>query len=314
MELKNYQAAALDAFARWRDALNTARAESETATAALEGVGVAVPPEVRNYPMKAWGALAASGGVASTAGPYATRTDDAGRPIPHVCFKVPTGGGKTLRAAAALARLHRARGLTLWITPTRAIYEQTRATLRSREHPYRQMLERASGGRVRIFGKGQPVHPRGHGQLSVRDAADAACGEPAARAELPADVSRFGALPDLLPGQRRRAWRRGDVETAPGLGADGRGRAGEAQPVQRVQDAASGSGAGRGAQGLRSGAARGQRGVRALGEPPRPERGHRAVRHAQPGHQQPAGGHHGCGIEAGADDQAAGAGGDIDQR
>ena len=56
-------------------------------------------------------------------------------------------------AAAALERLNRQTGLTLWITPTRAIYEQTKSALRNREHPYRQMLERASGGRVKLLEK-----------------------------------------------------------------------------------------------------------------------------------------------------------------
>ena len=135
MELKDYQVAALEAFVRWRDALAEARAKSETAIAALEGVGADVPDDVRNYPKSAWQHLAQSGGVAETAGEYASRTDDAGRPIPHVCFKVPTGGGKTLLAAAALERLNRQTGLTLWITPTRAIYEQTKAALRNKEHP-----------------------------------------------------------------------------------------------------------------------------------------------------------------------------------
>ena len=153
MELKDYQVAALEAFVRWRDALAEARAKSETAIAALEGVGADVPDDVRNYPKSAWQHLAQSGGVAETAGAYASRTDDAGRPIPHVCFKVPTGGGKTLLAAAALERLNRQTGLTLWITPTRAIYEQTKAALRNREHLYRQMLERASGGRVKLLEK-----------------------------------------------------------------------------------------------------------------------------------------------------------------
>ena len=112
----------------------------------LEGVGFDVPDDVRNYPKSAWQQLAQSGGVAETAGSYVSRTDDAGRSIPHVCFKVPTGGGKTLLAAAALERLNRQAGLTLWITPTRAIYEQTKIALRNREHFYRHMLERASGG------------------------------------------------------------------------------------------------------------------------------------------------------------------------
>ena len=153
MELKEYQSATLDAFARWRDALATAQIKSDAAIAALQGVGMDIPDDVRNYPKTAWQTLAQSGGVTESASEYVSRTDDAGRPIPHVCFKVPTGGGKTLLAAAALERLNRQTGLTLWITPTRAIYQQTIDALRNREHPYRQMLERASGGRVKLLEK-----------------------------------------------------------------------------------------------------------------------------------------------------------------
>ena len=155
MELKEYQAATLQAFARWRDELESARLKSEEQIAALQGADI---PEdaresIRNYPKTAWDNLNRKGGVADNAGEYVSRTDDAGRPIPHICFKIPTGGGKTLLAAAALERLNRQTGLTLWVTPTRAIYEQTRAALRNREHPYRQMLERASAGRVKLLEK-----------------------------------------------------------------------------------------------------------------------------------------------------------------
>ena len=153
MELKDYQSAALEAFVRWRDALASARVQSDTVAAALEGTGMDIPAGVRDYPHAAWEQLAKNGEVAESAGAYVSRSDDAGRPIPHVCFKVPTGGGKTLLAAAALERLNRQRGLTLWITPTRAIYEQTRTALRNREHPYRQMLERAAEGRVKLLEK-----------------------------------------------------------------------------------------------------------------------------------------------------------------
>ena len=156
MELKDYQIAALNAFVRWRDTLDRAEAQSETVVDTLRSAEVDIPDDVRNYPKTAWQQLADSGGVADTAGAYVSRTDDAGRPIPHICFKVPTGGGKTLLAAATLGRLHRQTGLTLWITPTRAIYEQTKAALRSKEHPYRQMLERASGGRVKMLEKDDP--------------------------------------------------------------------------------------------------------------------------------------------------------------
>ena len=156
MELKEYQSRALEAFSRWLRALAEARQESATSVEALQNAGVDVPGDIHNYAGSAWRKLAASGGVAERSGHYAARTADAGFPIPHACFKVPTGGGKTLLAAAALERLNRPTGLTLWITPTRAIYQQTRTALRNREHPYRHLLERASGGRVKMLEKDDP--------------------------------------------------------------------------------------------------------------------------------------------------------------
>ena len=91
--------------------------------------------------------------VAATSGEYVDRTDDADRPIPHICFKVPTGGGKTLLAAAALERLPWQRGLVLWIVPSKAIYAQTKTALYDKQHPYRKMLNRASAGRVKMLEK-----------------------------------------------------------------------------------------------------------------------------------------------------------------
>ena len=117
MQLKQYQTTALDAFTRWLDALTEAQTESTAAVAALQGIGTAIHDDIRNYPKTAWQTLSRSGGVASPNVPYVTRTDEAGRPIPHVCFKVPTGGGKTLLAAAALERLNQHTGLVLWIVP-----------------------------------------------------------------------------------------------------------------------------------------------------------------------------------------------------
>ena len=153
MELKEYQANALDAFARWLEALEEARLESEEDVAYYTGRGRLVPEGVGDYPLTAWQRLAAAGEVAGSAGQYVSRTDGAGRPIPHICFKVPTGGGKTLLGAAALERLNRPTGLALWMVPSNAIYQQTKAALWNREHPYRQMLERASGRRVKALEK-----------------------------------------------------------------------------------------------------------------------------------------------------------------
>ena len=155
VELKDYQVSALDAFTAWLDALTTARAQTQAVVEAMQQAGpiVTIPDEIYNYPKTAWQQLRDAGGVPDTAGEYVGRTDGCGRPVPHICFKVPTGGGKTLLAAAALQRIRRQTGLTLWVTPTRAIYEQTKAALRSREHPYRQMLEMVSGGRVKLLEK-----------------------------------------------------------------------------------------------------------------------------------------------------------------
>ena len=159
MELKIYQQNALDAFTRWLEALEETQHTSKTAIAALRQAGVdSIPDELQNYPQKAWQNLKQSDGVPPTAGDYVPRTDDAKRPIPHICFKVPTGGGKTLLAAAALERLHRQRGLTLWIVPTKAIYAQTKTALWNKEHPYRKMLERASAGSVKMLEKDDPFN------------------------------------------------------------------------------------------------------------------------------------------------------------
>ncbi len=158
MELKEYQTSVLDRFGRWLDALEAARRKSEKLVAALgDDDASAMADAVRNYPKLAWEELARAGEVAAGAGKYVTRTDGAGRSIPHVCLKVPTGGGKTLLAASALERLNRQTGLALWITPTKAIYRQTKEALWDRRHPYRQMLERASGGRVKVLEKDQAL-------------------------------------------------------------------------------------------------------------------------------------------------------------
>ena len=153
MELKDYQIRALDAFTKWQNELAAARAQSQTAIAALEQAGVDVPADIRNYPKSAWQKLAEAGQVANSARPYVERNAAAGFPIPHLCFKVPTGGGKTLLGAAALERLNQTSGLVLWMVPSKAIYQQTREKLWDRQHPYRQMLERGSGGRVKMLEK-----------------------------------------------------------------------------------------------------------------------------------------------------------------
>ncbi|QCQ99568.1 hypothetical protein E7T10_13305 [Brevundimonas sp. SGAir0440] len=71
--------------------------------------------------------------------------------------------GKTYLACAALSRIFRRylaknTGFVLWIVPNEAIYAQTLKALKDRQHAYRQTLDRAAAGRVRIMEKGDPLN------------------------------------------------------------------------------------------------------------------------------------------------------------
>ena len=157
MELKDYQIKALEAFEDYFEALTRNDREGQAQAAKYQDAGLPMPEDTLDFPRKTWHELADVGKVADRR--YAARLDDRQRPIPHVCFKVPTGGGKTLLAAEALGRIQHPTGLVLWIVPTRAIYRQTKDALWNREHPYRQRLERASGGRVKMLEKDDRFQP-----------------------------------------------------------------------------------------------------------------------------------------------------------
>ena len=90
--------------------------------------------------------------------PYLPKKDGLDNNIPHICLKIPTGGGKTLIGVNAIESINfdyfeKNTGLILWIVPTEAIYRQTIKSFKDKTHPYRQVLERASGGRVKILEK-----------------------------------------------------------------------------------------------------------------------------------------------------------------
>ncbi|MBQ7477522.1 MAG: DEAD/DEAH box helicase family protein, partial [Selenomonadaceae bacterium] len=77
--------------------------------------------------------------------------------VPHICFKVPTGGGKTFMAAASIRPIFEAIPLkyraVVWLVPSETILSQTYGNLADAGHPYRQRLERDFHGRVEIYGK-----------------------------------------------------------------------------------------------------------------------------------------------------------------
>lgn len=78
--------------------------------------------------------------------------------VPHVCYKVPTGGGKTYLACASVKPIFDAlpparRQVVVWLVPSDSILTQTLAALKDSSHPYRQRLSADFGGRVEVYSK-----------------------------------------------------------------------------------------------------------------------------------------------------------------
>lgn len=146
LEFREYQRRAITAFDQWLKALDEAALSSRNGRD--EGLN-----ERCDVPGNAWKRLSDRGRVLAGAAAHVDRQDGAGRPIPHACFRLPTGGDSTLLGAAALDRLWMSPGLALWIVPSRTTYAETVKAFKTREHPYRELLERASGDRVKILEK-----------------------------------------------------------------------------------------------------------------------------------------------------------------
>jgi len=97
--------------------------------------------------------------------PYKSRFSGMDLPVPNICLKVPTGGGKTLLGAGAIEDINtgffeRNTGFVLWVVPSDSIYKQTFKALSNRESLYRQILDRASLGKVKILQKTDSFHPQ----------------------------------------------------------------------------------------------------------------------------------------------------------
>ncbi len=170
MELKDYQRRTMERFSEYVDALYQQKQESDDIVKVLQDKGKDIAGKgYDDYPKAAWNTLKAEGILPRFKSPmglivpdHVARYDARQRSIPHVCLKVPTGGGKTLLAAECVGKIHteffrRQTGLVLWIVPTVQIYRQTWKALANREHGYRQSLERASGGRVKVLEKDDPL-------------------------------------------------------------------------------------------------------------------------------------------------------------
>lgn len=140
MELKDYQKTALE---RVRKYLALVRKELDAGN-------------TRHASEDAWRELA----LEFNLGRYDEKENGLGRDVPNFVLKIPTGGGKTFLAVKTIDIIndvfHKKRtGLVLWVVPTTSIFRQTVKALKDRNHPYRQHLDMASGGRTLILEKYQ---------------------------------------------------------------------------------------------------------------------------------------------------------------
>ena len=149
MQLKQYQTHTLDTLRRFFEQARLAGPK-----AAYEAI--ATEPEQ----------AARIGRYAGEYAPLAKLPD-----VPYVCLRLPTGGGKTLLAAhsIAIARdtwVEKDYPLVVWLVPTDKIRQQTAEALKHPRHSYRQTLDEAFDGRVRVFDVADFTHIRPH---DIRD-------------------------------------------------------------------------------------------------------------------------------------------------
>lgn len=94
--------------------------------------------------------------------------------VPQVCFKVPTGGGKTFMAAASLKSIFNCLPSTqtkmvVWLVPSETILTQTYKNLSNAAHPYRQKLDIDFSGQVEVYNKIQLLMGENFSPIEVAD-------------------------------------------------------------------------------------------------------------------------------------------------
>lgn len=93
---------------------------------------------------------------------------------PHVCIKVPTGGGKTFIACNALRPIFEAlpegkAKAVVWLVPSNTILEQTLKSLRNPRHPYKEKIDSHFNGRVSVYEKEELLQGAGFNPTAVRE-------------------------------------------------------------------------------------------------------------------------------------------------
>ncbi len=94
--------------------------------------------------------------------------------VPHICFKVPTGGGKTYIACNSIQTIFshlppQKKKVVVWLVPSDSILDQTFETLSDPNHPYRQTIESQWGSRVEVYSKNQLLNGQNFNVTTVEE-------------------------------------------------------------------------------------------------------------------------------------------------
>lgn len=94
--------------------------------------------------------------------------------VPNLCFKVPTGGGKTFLACNAIRPVFDALPVTktkavVWLVPSDAILTQTVKSLKDSNHDYRQKIDVDFGSRVEVYTKQELLNGQNFNPTSVTE-------------------------------------------------------------------------------------------------------------------------------------------------
>lgn len=94
--------------------------------------------------------------------------------VPQICFKVPTGGGKTFLAANAIKPIFDSMPnvhprAVVWLVPSDAILTQTFATLTNKTHPYRNKIDVDFENKVEVYSKNQLLVGQNFNPTSVSE-------------------------------------------------------------------------------------------------------------------------------------------------
>lgn len=93
--------------------------------------------------------------------------------VPNVCLKIPTGGGKTFLACAALKKifdaLPREHKFVVWLVPSDAILTQTVNALKDTNHPYRKKINKDFEDKVIVYDKEMLLQGQNFSPITVEE-------------------------------------------------------------------------------------------------------------------------------------------------